>query len=1101
MRRVAPASFAQQRLWFLDQLEPGTPAYNLPRVLRVSGPLDTDALVRAIHALADRHDSLRTVFAADEGGPQQVILSESTAGLELLDLTARPPESRETEALRVAVEDATRAFDLTQGPLWRIRLVKVGPEHHLLILVMHHIITDGWSMAVVVRELAELYEAFSRGQEPQLTALAMRYSDYAQWQRERVAGDRLAEQLMYWKKKLADAEWLLDFPYDHPRPGTHSGLGRSHRFDLDATTVDELKALARRENATLFMVLLAALYALLWRYTSQDSILVGTPTAGRTELEFDGIVGFFVNTLVLRADFAEDPTFRQLLAQVRSNTLEALAHADAPFEKLVEALGPERTPNLTPLFQVMLILQNAPRSRFELPGLLVEELEFDSGIAKFDLTLEIIELDNVHCTLEYNSDLFEPGTIEQLVTHFKRLLTGFLHGADERISRFSILSATDRERLRAWNDTTAEYPRDQCIHTAFEEQAARTPDATAIVLDAREVSYRELNERANKLAHRLIGLGVMPGSLVGISMDRSIEMVAGLLAILKTGAAYVPLDPSYPKGRLDYMLEDSRLQWVVTDAANPSHLAPQPQVVIIDAHDPAGEDRVENPGVGVSAASCAYVIYTSGSTGVPKGARGTHRASMNRFSWMWRAYPFESSDTCCVKTALGFVDSVWEIFGPLVRGVRIVLVPEQVLLNSARLVGLLSEQGVTRIVLVPSLLRTLLDEVDDLRRALPALKLWSSSGESLSIELVRRFREALPDATLLNIYGCSEVAADVTWHEVTGHESHRSVPIGRPVQNVQAFILDRHLAMVPIGARGEIHVAGDCLALGYLRRPELTAERFIGNPYSIDKPALMYKTGDLGRYLPTGDIEYLGRTDAQVKIRGVRVELGEIERHLIALPQVQDAVVMISHRVADSQHLVAYVLVGDVNAVVAGDLRRALRSTLPESMIPSQFVVLDAFPKLPSGKVDRRALSTMKPALEHEYVAPRTDEEAQLVEIWREVLSLDRVGIDDNFFELGGHSLMAIRVAARIRRTFQLEISVRSLFEQPTIGGLACELVKARANGETVQGPPLLRRKDSPQAVSKEDILAQLKHLSTDELQDVLNRMLEDKRPRPQERR
>jgi amino acid adenylation domain-containing protein len=1094
---VFPTSFGQERLWFLEQLEPDTAAYNLGRAFRITGSLDRTALVNAFQAVVSRHEPLRTVFTFLEGEPKQVVLPDLDLDIPTVDLGELPFGERQQAALRLAGEETRKPFDLSTGPLLRVKLVRAVSDEHVLVVVMHHIVTDGWSMGVLFSEVARHYETLTTGRNPQLPELSIRYSDFSRWQRNSVTGEFLAGQLKYWKNKLQGAETILDLPTDHPRPSRHVGHGRSLSFQLDQETTSQLKTLALAEGATLFMVLLAVFQVLLWRYTLQDSILVGTTTAGRNAVELENLIGLFVSTVILRADFHGDLSFLQLLKQVRCNALEAFTQQDVPFERLVEALKPERTGNRNPLFQVMFVFQNMPRPKLELSGLAVEEIEFESGLARFDLSLEIFETDGLYCTFEYDSDLLAEMTVRRMIGHFRKLAKGFIGDPDQKISSVPLLTEEEVQQFLDWNNTAAEYPRDLYIHTAFEQQAVRTPDAVAILDEDQRLTYRQLNQSSNRLARRLIEQGVSPGDLVGISLKRSLQMVIGLLGILKAGAAYVPLDPSQPKQRLALMLEDSQARWVVTnrefrDAFRGSGVD---AVLLDDGTAPAEEGSSDNPSVTLPLEGHAYVIYTSGSTGTPKGVEGTHRASMNRFAWMWEKYPFAAGETCCQKTPLGFVDSIWEIFGPLLRGVRNVIIPEKAMLDPEQLIGWLAQYEITRLVLVPSLLRVMLEQVNDLQERLPRLKLWSCSGESLSPDLAKRFLAVMPRATLLNIYGSSEVAADATWHEVTQQEDS-SVPIGRPIYNTQVYILDRYLNRVPLGVRGEICVGGDCLALGYWKRPELTSERFVANPFkSTNSTTLLYKTGDLGRYLPDGNVEYLRRVDDQVKIRGVRVELGEIETVLASHPLVRSAVVILAGADADQEQLVAYLVARAGRAPVANELRRFLRSRVPDYMVPSRYMIVDALPLLPSGKVDRKALSlgiSGRSVADHGYVAPQTETQEKLAEIWREVLGTEQMGIEDNFFELGGHSLMVIRVVARIRKVFGVEVPVVSLFEEPTIAGLAGEVEEAKAKGITARIPILPGGGATPTS-DREALLARLDKLPEGELQELLKRVLQDK--------
>ena len=1105
--QVHPTSFAQQRLWFLDRLEPDTAVYNLARALQLTGPVDCAALAKALQVIVRRHESLRSTFTLQDEDLKQVVLPALKIELPVSDLRHLPRDERLNVALTNATEEARKSFDLTAGPLLRVRMFRVESEEHILLLVVHHIIMDGWSFGVFFDELSELYTSFTFDRDPDLPALSVQYSDFARWQRETLRDDTLAAEIDYWKQKLRGADTVLDLPVDRPRPLVRSGKGNNLHFSLDEATTHRLKQFAQSEGATLAMVLLGAFQALLWRYTSQDSILVGMPVAGRRDVQLEKLMGFFVNTLVLRSDFSGDLSFRQLLRQVRSNTLESLEHQDLPFERLVEELAPPRTINRTPLFQAMFVFQNAPRSDLRLSGVASQELEFESGSAKFDLTLEVDprpraeareEHDGLYYTLEYDSDLFEESTIRRFAAHLKNLVGALLAQPDKRMAQLSFLSEQELRQMLEWNDTGAEYPRDTCIHALFEQQADRTPEAIALIVEEKHLSYKELNDHANQLAGRLIRSGVRPGDLVGISMGRSLEMVVGLLGILKAGAAYVPLDPANPKDRLLFMLKDSQVRAVLTsNESRTLYDESTPERIVLDVDlSSVEEGLMRNPAIALGAESRAYVIYTSGSSGAPKGVEGTHRASINRFAWMWRTYPFGERETCCQKTNLGFVDSVWEIFGPLLAGVPNVIVPEEASADPEALVEVLAKHEVTRIVLVPSLLRVLLEHVPDLRFKLPQLNLWISSGEVLPAELAQRFLALVPQAKLLNIYGSTEIAADVAWHQVEANDC-LSVPIGRPISNTQLHILDRNLNRVPVGIWGEICVGGDCLARGYWGAPELTAARFLSNPLEPGPSDRLYRTGDFARRLPDGRLEYIGRIDGQVKIRGIRIELGEIEAALSSHPSIKSAVTVVTDAAPEQQQLVAYLTGRTERELDGSELRRFLRGKLPEYMIPSAYHIVDQFPLLPGGKIDRRTLaseSSVGAIPGRRYVPPKTEIEEKLVQIWGEVLRADRVGTEDNFFELGGHSLMVIQVIARIRNVFDVDIPVRSLFDEPTISGLAPHVREAQAKGVKPRIPALVRR-TATHGPDRQALLAQLESLSDDETRKLLKQLSQAKSP------
>ncbi|MGA7136027.1 MAG: amino acid adenylation domain-containing protein, partial [Terriglobales bacterium] len=926
-----PASFAQQRLWFLDQLEPGAAAYNLVRAFRITGLLDVGALTSAIGAVVRRHESLRTVFEMVEGETRQIVLSDREIQVPIVDVTHLPPGDRRRTALLIASEEGKKPFDLRQGPLLRALLVRLDRDEHLLVLAMHHIVTDGWSISILFRELARSYEGFVNQEGPQLPELPVQYAEYAQWQRESISGETLAKQVSYWKNKLKGAQTILDLPVDHARPSIHSWHGATEELIFDSQILGELKKFAQQEGATLFMVSMAAFQALLWRYTGQESILVGTPTAARSQIEIENLIGFFVNTLVFRADFTDNLTFRELVRQVRSCALEAYAHQDVPFEKLVEELAPERSMDTTPLFQVMFTFQNIPKQIFEISGLEMEELEFETGIAKFDLSVELYEDRDFHCRFEYNTDLFEKSTILRTLGHFRNLVNAALKNPDQLLSQMQLMNPGEREQILVeWNDTAADYLPTLRIDTAFERQTASRPNSTALRFEGTELTYREINERSNQLAHHLMKKGLEPGMLAGVSIERSPEMVIALLAVLKTGAAYVPLDPSYPTERLRFMAEDAQVACVITHNGIRNKLPDSVRNVI--ALDSEAEliknESAHNPSLELSGIQRAYVLYTSGSSGQPKGVEGTHGGAINRMWWMWERYPFQAGEVCCQKTNLGFVDSVWEIFGPLLAGVPSVILGAEVVRDPEELLRSLAGAGVTRMVVVPSLLRALLDHGPQLHERVPKLKLWTCSGEVLSGELVRRFREGFAEATLLNIYGASEVAADVTWHEVVEEDKGGMVPIGKPISNTQVYVLDGHGNPVPVGVRGEIYVGGEGLALGYWNRAELTRERFVENAIAPEESKRLYRTGDLGRFRSNGEIEYLGRVDGEVKLRGMRIDLGEIESVLVGHSGMREAAVERVEEGGEAK-LVAYLVRGDGEELNGRELRRHLRTKLP----------------------------------------------------------------------------------------------------------------------------------------------------------------------------
>ncbi len=1077
-----PLSFAQQRLWFLDQMLPASGTYNVPILLRLRGHLETAALNQAITEILARHDSLRTIFRAVDGRPVQVITEPYPFVLPVTDLTHLPEEEREAEALRMAREEARRPFDLESGPLFRARLMRTDETGHLLFINVHHIVFDGWSVGVLTSDLSALYAGFLSRRESPLPPPAFQYADFADWQQRRLGGGGLEAQLSYWTEQLGGGPLpVLDLPTDRPRPPVQTYAGATRTIRLPKELADGLKALGHREGASLFMVLLALFKVLLYRYTNQGDILVGTPVANRTRVETEGLIGFFVNTLVLRSRVAGETSFRDLLMQVRRVALEAYAHQDVPFEQLVEALHPARSLDRSPLFQVMFILQNARMEMPVLPGLEVTSVELDNSAAKFDLTLGAMEdRDELAVTMEYNTDLFDPDRVDRMLLHYRSLLEAAVADPDRPVADLPLLTEAERQRvLVEWNATDSPYPAEGTVAELFAAQVTRTPDAPALLYGGLSLTYRELNRRADRLAYHLRRLGVGPEVVVGVCLDRSPDLVVALLGVVKAGGAYLPLDPAYPRERLAFMLQDSEAPVLITRRSLRAGLETG-GVTVVDLDEPEAaegqEGNADHVESGATPESLFYVVYTSGSTGRPKGVLATQQAAINRFAWMWNAFPFREGEVCCQKTSISFVDAVWEIWGPLLRGVPLVLVPDAEARDPQSLIDALQRHRVSRLVLVPSLLQAMLDGCEEAGWTLPDLTLWVSSGEALSAELARRFRDRMPHARLLNLYGSSEVAADVTWFDAAQTPTDLAmVPIGRPIANARIYILDPERRPVPVGVPGELYVGGLGLARGYHRRPDLTAERWVTDPFSDQPEARLFRTGDLARYRPDGTIEYLGRRDHQVKIRGVRVELGEIEAVLAEQSAVREAVVTAVQR-EDGPVLVAYVVPAGDGETLARDWRAFLRSRLPESMVPANMIMLEALPLTPNGKVDRLALPEPglgRPDSEPERVAPRTPVEQAVAEIWQEILKRPDLSIHDGFFELGGHSLHATRVIAHIHRRLGVKLPLQALFEWPTVAGLSTCIERERDGGDRNAVSPIPRL---PKQEAYEQSHAQLRH-------------------------
>ena len=1091
-----PLSFAQQRLWFLDQLEPGSPVYNVPAAIRLKGPLNVSALERALGEVLRRHEALRTTFSNVKGKPVQVIspAPPPAPALSVVDLRGLPETERGARVLSLATKEARQTFDLARSPLLRSTLMRLSEEDHVLLLVTHHIACDGWSIGVLFRELATLYTAFTTGEAIPIAPLPIQYADFARWQRQWLQGEVLEEQLSYWKQRLAGAPAVLELPTDRSRPAVQTFKGARQSIVLPKGLSESLKALSQREGVTLFMTLLAAFKTLLYRYTGQEDIVVGSPMAGRNRAEIERLIGFFVNNLVLRTNLSGEPTFRELLRRVREVALGAYAHQDVPFEKLVEELQPERDLGRSPLFQVSFNLLNYVDERLEIPGLSISPLKVDNGTTKFDLTLFMVEgAEGLRGWLEYNeglsgwveyrTDLFEAATITRMLGHLETLLEGIIADPDQRLSELPLLTEADRYQLLVGrNDTRVDYLKDKCIHELFEGQAESTPDAVAVVFEDEQLTYSELNRRANQLAHYLRKLGVGPEVLVGICVERSVEMVVGLLGILKAGAAYVPLDPEYPKERLSFMLEDAEVPVLLTQErlveGLPEHNA---EVICLDTGWEAIKCEGEwNPIGGATADDLAYVIYTSGSTGRPKGVQIMHQAVVNFLNSMRQRPGLVEEDTVLSVTTLSFDIAALELYLPLIVGARLVMVSREVASDGRQLWERLSNSGATMMQATPATWRLLLQAG---WQGSPQLKILCG-GEALSLELASQL--LVKGSSLWNLYGPTETTI---WSAVHKIESERGpVVIGSPIANTQIHILDRHLNPVPISVPGELYIGGDGLARGYLNRPELTAEKFIQNPFSRETGARLYKTGDLARYLADGNIEFLGRIDHQVKVRGFRIELGEIEAVLAGHEGVRETVVVAREDEPGEKRLVAYLVAAQETAPTVSELRSLLKGRLPEYMVPSAFVVLDELPLTPNGKVDRRALPApdhTRPELEEAFVAPRTPVEEVVAGIWAEVLGMEQVGIHDNFFELGGHSLKATQVVSRVREAFQVELPLRSLFESPTVAELA--LAVTQSQGERKKSTGVIKRLNQANA---EQLLAKVDLLPEEKVDSLLSGIL-----------
>ncbi|MGI0936271.1 amino acid adenylation domain-containing protein [Pseudomonas aeruginosa] len=1027
-------SYAQQRMWFLWHLEPQSGAYNLPSAVRLNGPLDRQALERAFARLVQRHEALRTVFprGADDSLAQAPLQRPLEVAFE--DCSGLPEAEQEARLREEAQRESLQPFDLCEGPLLRVRLIRLGEERHVLLLTLHHIVSDGWSMNVLIEEFSRFYSAYATGAEPGLPALPIQYADYALWQRSWLEAGEQERQLEYWRGKLGERHPVLELPTDHPRPAVPSYRGSRYEFSIEPALAEALRGTARRQGLTLFMLLLGGFNILLQRYSGQTDLRVGVPIANRNRAEVEGLIGLFVNTQVLRSVFDGRTSVATLLAGLKDTVLGAQAHQDLPFERLVEAFKVERSLSHSPLFQVMYNHQPLVadiEALDSVAGLSFGQLDWKSRTTQFDLSLDTYEKGGrLYAALTYATDLFEARTVERMARHWQNLLRGMLENPQASVDSLPMLDAEERyQLLEGWNATAAEYPLQRGVHRLFEEQVERTPTAPALAFGEERLDYAELNRRANRLAHALIERGIGADRLVGVAMERSIEMVVALMAILKAGGAYVPVDPEYPEERQAYMLEDSGVQLLLSQSHLKLPLAQGVQRIDLDRGAPWFEDYSEaNPDIHLDGENLAYVIYTSGSTGKPKGAGNRHSALSNRLCWMQQAYGLGVGDTVLQKTPFSFDVSVWEFFWPLMSGARLVVAAPGDHRDPAKLVKLINREGVDTLHFVPSMLQAFLQDEDV--ASCTSLKRIVCSGEALPADAQQQVFAKLPQAGLYNLYGPTEAAIDVT-HWTCVEEGKDAVPIGRPIANLACYILDGNLEPVPVGVLGELYLAGRGLARGYHQRPGLTAERFVASPFVAGER--MYRTGDLARYRADGVIEYAGRIDHQVKLRGLRIELGEIEARLLEHPWVREAAVL----AVDGRQLVGYVVLESES----GDWREALAAhlaaSLPEYMVPAQWLALERMPLSPNGKLDRKAL----PKIEAEdglgeYVAPASEPERQLAAIWADVLGRERVGVTDNFFALGGDSIVSIQVVSRARQA-GLQLSPRDLFQLQNIRKLA----------------------------------------------------------------
>lgn len=1054
----APLSFAQQRLWFFSQLEPESPLYNMPVILRLRGKLHTEALEKSLSAIMARHEALRTRVASMAEGPIQVIDPPAPVPLRFEDLASHAEGERGHELERLLAEESGRPFDLTRDAMLRGLLVRLGADEHVLVLNIHHIVSDAWSWGVLFGELANFYEAFRAGRTPELPELAIQYADFAVWQRQWLSGEILAKQLAYWKQQLAGAPSFLELPTDNPRPPVQTFRGQWQSATLTRTLSDALKALSRREGVTLFMTLLAGFKTLLWRYTQQDDLLVGSPIAGRTWIETEPLIGFFINTLPLRTSLAGNPTFREVLRRVRDVTLGAYANQDLPFEKLVEELRPERSPSHSPLVQVVFVLQNAFTQGLKLSDLAITPVESTTQTAKFDLTISIDDREGcLGASIEYNTDLFEAATIYRMMEHFQILLESIVANPNARLHELPMLPASERNRLLCeWNQTQTPYPKTQTISQLFEKQAAKTPNAVAVRFGDEQLTYRELNARANQLAHHLRKKGVHADGLVGLLMERSMEMIVAILGIIKSGGAYISLDPNSPKERLAFIIRDAGISVLLDQKKFENSLPSREEIfapcfgdssskslkreltlISLDtdrqtvAHEESG-----NLVPSTTPEHLAYVSYTSGTTGGPKGVCVPHRGVV-RLVKETNLARFDASEVFLQFAPIAFDASTLEIWGPLLNGGQLVVFPPHTP-TLAELGEFIREQKITTLWLTAGLFQQMVEEqLENLKGVRQLL----AGGDVLSPPHMAKALRKLGQTQFINGYGPTENTTFTCCHRITGPlSSSHSIPIGAPISNTQVYILDTQLQPSPMGISGELCIGGDGLARNYLNQPELTALKLVPHPFSSAPGARLYRTGDRARWISSGVIEFQGRIDRQVKVRGFRVELEEIESILREHSAVHECLISTSEDSTGNRRLLAYVIPKSNPGPAPDELRRFLQGRLPDYMIPSAFGFLEALPITSNGKIDRRALpplDAVRSDSDRKFVEPRDEIERQLAKIWEVVLGVHPIGVTDKFFELGGHSLLAVRMISQIEKTFGKRLRVAVVFQNSTVELLA----------------------------------------------------------------
>jgi amino acid adenylation domain-containing protein len=1069
----ADLSYAQELLWLLSQVFDDGIAYNAPGAFQLEGPLDLDLLARAMTALTERHDILRTTYDVIDGKPAQMVGPVEPIEVNVIDLRQLPPDEQQAESQRILKRESRYRFDLVNGPMMRPTVMRLADDKHILMLNMHHIATDGYSRSAIYRDLSVLYDAFSEGLPSPLPPLPIQYADYAVWQRKWLDSGVSKAQLEYWKVKLARAPSRLDLPTDFTRPPVRSWVGNHMSVILDIATREGLRQAARQFDATLFVALLATFGTLLGRYAGQDDVVIGTPFAGRNRTELESMVGYFINPLALRLDLSGDPTFAELLGRARETVLSAFAHADVPYEDVVRVTNPQRDMSQTPVFQAMMVLHNpawqTDRPKFQPEGIRCAEISHEKGWAKFDLLVGMSErTTGLNTTWEYSTELFKPASVARMMEHFGTLAESVAASPDRPISRLSMLSESERAKvLVSWNSRHRDpLPERESIKELFEEQVDRTPDATAVAFRGEHVSFGELNTRANRVASLLRSHGVGPGTLVGVMMEKSLDLLPAVIGVVKAGGAYIPLDPMYPSNRLEFMISDAQPSLLLTQVRHRDSVPDSAAVtLVLDAPGALDGTEETNPPRTAGADDLAYVIYTSGSTGQPKGAMIANRSLVSAFYAYERAYRLRELKAHAQMASFSFDVFTGDMIRSLLVGAKLVLCPLEVVVDPPALYDLMRREGIDMAEFVPATASLLFEWADSTGQRLDFMRLVVVSSEAWRNEKYRFYKDLCgPSTRLVNSYGLTEATIDSTWFEAGPDAelvSGRFVPIGEPLQNTRVYVLDTNLEPQPIGIAGELCVGGVAVARGYLNRPELTAERFVPDPFDRAPGGLLYRTGDRARWLPDGTIDFLGRTDRQIKIRGFRVEPGEIEAVLERHSGVRAAAVTDRQDEAGQARLAAYIAPSEPGAwPPAGELRALVAEQLPAYMVPAAWVEIEQLPVTPNGKVDLDALPEPdfdRAAVGDAFVAAETESERRLAAIWSEVLDVEQIGVNDNFFALGGHSLLAMKVMSRVRDELGVSFALRAIFDTPTVRELAASLDEAERAAPVPQAPVLAR--------------------------------------------